>query len=222
MTFSLTNRLKESLELLPKTQSLLDIGADCGFLAISFEKKCSKVYASENKKGPYNSLVSTIKKNDSSVIPLYGDGLEILPNDVETISILGMGGLTINRILTKNMDKLKNIKYILVSPQSSIHLTIKTLNDLGYKNIKGKYIFETRYYPVLLYAKGKEELTDLELFFGKVPFNNKDENLIKYIDSEINRYTNIGYKLTKRNLSMYNIFIQAREILKVDESEREK
>ena len=211
MTFSLTNRLSEALKLLPKTNNYLDIGADCGYLAISFSKTCKNVYASENKIGPFNLLKKTILDNNSNVIPLFGDGLSILPSDVDTISILGMGGITINKILTRDKSKLNKIKYILVSPQSSYHLVIKTLNNLGYKNIDGKYIFETHYYPILLFEKGSEKLNDLELFFGKIPLTNSDENLKKFIESEITRYTSIGYKLTKSNSLIYNILVKAKE-----------
>lgn len=211
MTFRLTNRLKESLKLLPKTDNYLDVGADRGYLAISFSNTCKNVYASENKLGPFNSLKKTILDNNAKVIPLLGDGLDILPSSVDTLSILGMGGNTITKILTKDISKLANIKYILVSPQSSYPLVIKTLNELGYTNINGKYIFETHYYPILLFKKGKEKLNKYELFFGKVPLNKSDKELKKYIDKEISRYTSIGYKLTKSNSLIYNIFIEARE-----------
>ena len=219
MTFSLSNRLKVALKLLPKATGFLDIGADRGYLAITYKSICNKinVYASENKKGPYSTLLKTINNNNSNVIPLYGDGLDILPSDVDTIALLGMGGLTINKILNENIQKLDQIKYILISPQSSIQETIKNLNKIGYKNIKGKYILETRYYPILLYKKGKEKLNDLESFFGKVPFNNKDNSLKKYVDNEIKRYASFGYKLTGENLLIYNIFIHAKEILSKNE-----
>ena len=211
MTFRLTNRLEESLKLLPKTDNYLDVGADRGYLAISFSNTCKNVYASENKLGPFNSLKKTISDNNARVIPLLGDGLDILPSNVETISILGMGGNTIAKILTKDKSKLDNIKYILVSPQSSYPLVIKTLNELGYSNIAGKYIYETHYYPILLFKKGKEKINKYELFFGKIPLNNSDPNLKDYINKEINRYTSIGYKLTKSNSLIYNIFVETKE-----------
>lgn len=211
MTFKLTNRLLESLNLLPKNSCYLDIGADRGYLAIFYASSGNKVYASENKVGPFNILKKTIALNNSSVIPLFGDGLDILPSDVETLSILGMGGNTISKILLDGKNKLSNIKYILVSPQSSTKLVIHTLNDLGFKNTNGKYIFESHYYPILFYEKGEEKLNELELLFGKYPLINKDPNLKKFIDLEINRYSSIGYKLTKSNAIIYNNLILTKE-----------
>ena len=219
MTFKLTNRLLECYNLLPKNINLLDIGADRGYLAIYYlnNNLNSNVYASENKIGPYNVLIKTIKDNNSNVVPLFGDGLNVYNSNINinTISILGMGGKTICKILLNNLKLLDNIKYILVSPQSSKEEVISLLNKIGYKNINGKYIFETRYYPVLLYTKGNEELSDFELRYGKYPCCHKDDNLIKFLYEKKKKYASLIYKHNKNNQIIYN---QVLEDLKIIEN----
>lgn len=96
------------------------------------------------------------------MIPLFGDGLEVGYDEVEAISLLGMGGKMISKILNEGKDKLKTIKFILVSPQSSFKETITTLNKLGHKNIDGKYILEKRYYTYYYLKKVMKYLMNMK------------------------------------------------------------
>ena len=63
-----------------------------------------------------------------------------------------MGGRTIEKILIEGEEKLKKIKYLIISPQSDFYLPITFLYNHGFIDDAGTYIFEKHYYPVLRFS----------------------------------------------------------------------
>lgn len=165
--------------LVPPDAVLYDIGADRGLFSMAFSQKGYKVYAGENKKGPYQSLVFSLNENRSSVLPLFSDGITVLPEDVDTLVILGMGGGTIEHILSAYPEKMKQIKTLILEPQSQTDLSVLAAHRLGFINDAGFYVLEKRYYPAMRFVRGKEKLSDMEIAFGPYPFRNKDPLLIE-------------------------------------------
>lgn len=186
MKIALSPRLEEALKMLPTPSVVYDVGADHGFFSLACVSKGDKVYAGENKKGPYQSLCKNLKEFPQyPVTPVFADGLDLLPDEVNTVSLLGMGGKTISEILLKDPKKLRHVDTILVEPQSQVTLTIAALEELGYKNDEGKYVFEKRYYPLLRFRKGKKQLSPLERKYGEVPVKRKDPLLREYLKRQL-------------------------------------
>lgn len=181
--FTACNMIKDD------SKSIIDVGADHGLTSIYLAKKGYNVLAIENKIGPYSILSKAV--SDASLDNLkchLSDGIDYLPKDIDTCMILGMGGYTIKEILEKNKCKLKQFKYILISPQSAFNNPISFLLDNGFKNIDGKYIYEKHYYPILLFENTKEnrDYLAIEYLYGTIPCKNKDKLLLEMIDNEIN------------------------------------
>ena len=140
----------------------------------------------------------------------------MLPNDVKTLVLLGMGGKTIAEILSRHPDKLSQIESILVEPQSDVPLCVSTFNSFGFQNVDGSYIYEKRYYPILFYVRGKEELNEVERQFGLAPLQKKDPILIEFLNIEKRRIESLNQQGKKRNLSYYKLVLEA---LAYDKSE---
>lgn len=188
MATKLTDRLKQCFDLLPKGITLMDIGADKGYLAIELAKTEKKIYASENKKGPYDGLVKSIEESGcENVISIFADGIDVLPEDVDTLSMLGMGGNTIEEILRRHREKIPQIKYVLIEPQSEPKKAISFLLDNGFENIDGHYLIETRVYPVLLFVNSglKMSYSEVQYEFGPYPLMKRDMILKKLIGDEL-------------------------------------
>jgi tRNA (adenine22-N1)-methyltransferase len=171
------------------------VGADQGYFSLAINERKQRVYATENKKGPYSGLVKTIAGfPKASVIPLFQDGLKTVPEDVDFIAILGMGGLTISRILEGNLEALKRVKEVLIEPQSDFSSPIKTLLNNGFENDSGEYLKETRYYPLLHFKKTniRKDYTSLELELGPYPLKQKDVLLKEFLLKEQTRYNNLN------------------------------
>lgn len=182
-----SSRLKKAAELVPKGLTVRDIGADHGFLSLELAGKGNKVYAVENKKGPYQRLAETLKWDKTGkTFPLFQDGISFLPEDVQGLILLGRGGNTIASILKEKEAELKKRKFILIEPQSDFRIPIFYLLRLGLVNDDGCYVFEKRYYPLLRFVPGeKKEYSSDELEYGPYPIRNKDQVLLKHIEGKI-------------------------------------
>lgn len=186
MKTKLSNRLYIASTYV-SSSPIIDVGSDHGQLAIYLDSKGYKVYASENKIGPFNILKESILKSNSLVNCIFLDGIKDMPNDIKSVVILGMGGETIYKILNEGRKKLSSIDEIIIEPQSSFIKPISFLYENNFKNIDGKIIYERKYYPILKFIHGKEDhqLNDLELNYGSFIVNNKDELLIKKLKNEL-------------------------------------
>lgn len=168
----------------------MDIGADHGLFSLAAEKKVKKVYAGENKKGPYERLALRVK--GSTVTPLFSDGIDVLPKDVNTLVILGMGGGTIFEILSKHPERLSQIHTLIIEPQSEVEAPVSYLYKMGFENVDGCYVLEKRYYPILKFIRHKTSLPSLrQLRYGPYPYQKKDPLLVASLKKELSRYQSL-------------------------------
>ena len=129
MTFPrLSERLEAALSLVPDGAVVFDVGSDRGDFLLALEAKGNKAYGCENKMGPYDGLVKNLKANQSKVKAFLQDGISFLPEEVDCLTILGMGGRTICGILERGKKNLANVKDLIVSPQSCVEETIEKVN----------------------------------------------------------------------------------------------
>jgi len=103
MSVSLSPRLEAVLSLIKPQEVVFDVGSDHAKLPIAlFERGISsRVYAVENKKGPYGRMLRAIEASGFPVIPIFGDGLDELAGDVDVIVIAGMGERLIKELLER-------------------------------------------------------------------------------------------------------------------------
>lgn len=152
----------------------MDIGADHGLLSMALEESGHKVYAVENKSGPYSTLCSSLKEHHSSVSTLFSDGIDTMPFDVKGIFILGMGASTIQDILFRDVKKLNRLDHIIIEPQTDPSSLFKRLYDFGFYDELGCYVYERHYYPLLRFVRGKISYTDADLKYGSYPLRHND------------------------------------------------
>ena len=111
-------RLLVAAELLGQTNSVADIGTDHAFLPIHLVREgiAQKVIACDIAEGPLSVAKANIIKYglaEKIELRLANGLLGIAPNEVEAITILGMGGETIADILT-DAPWVKNSDLILI------------------------------------------------------------------------------------------------------------
>ena len=84
-----------------------------------------------------------------------------------------MGSSTINNIINKDLEKLKNIKKIIISSHTSNFELRENMNKKGFKIIDEAVVFDKgKYYEIIVYENGKETLNNLELEYGPIIFCN--------------------------------------------------
>ena len=118
----INNRLKTIGDLVPLSSYPLDIGCDHALLSIYLvkEKDFSKTVASDNKSGPLKKAKENVNfyKVSDKVKLVNAEGLNSYTEGINTITISGMGGLNINKILDDNRKYLKNIDTLILSPNN--------------------------------------------------------------------------------------------------------
>lgn len=174
----LSKRLEAIEKMCPKGV-IADIGSDHGKLIISLVKKGIATFgvAVENKKGPYDRLVNAIKEVDLNhkITAIFGDGIEKIPSNVDTVILAGMGGQNIVSILKRHPEKLENVNTIIVDPHNAIPFVREQISLMGYSISDEEIVYEDDiYYEIIKFTKSKHAFySDIDLEFGPVLRNIK-------------------------------------------------
>jgi tRNA (adenine22-N1)-methyltransferase len=173
-------RLIVIASLTPKGAILADIGSDHGLLLEYLLNNgiITRGYASDNKIGPYSRLFDKFAI-DKRITTYMADGLEQLPNDVDTIVIAGMGGILINNILKRNINRVNTLKTLILSP----HQQQKDVR--GYMMKQGFMISEEalvqegdKFYDVMRFDHGFINYDDHQLTWGPLLLSRRDPVLL--------------------------------------------
>ncbi len=185
----LKNRLYTVSTLVPKGARVADIGTDHGHLPIYLVQNgiCSVAIACDIKESPLENAKENIKKVGLSIETRLGAGLDpVSPNEVDCITIAGMGGEVISSIL-EAAPWVKNPKYTLIlQPMTSADSLRRWLCENGF-NIVSETACEEKgkVYTVIKAAFCGECFTPDETFcrMGKlVPHTTA---AIKYTEKQI-------------------------------------
>lgn len=204
----LNKRLQTISAFIKDGDCVIDIGCDHCLLGIYLVlNKKVKVVGSDINPGPLEKARENLSKYHllKKIELRLGDGLSTISDDIDTIVISGMGGLSIINIL-KDIKKYPNIKKIIVSPNNDFSLTRKEISKLGFYLFKEEMILESnKYYLISEYRIGKKKIDN---YFGKLNLKN---NIVKSYYNYV--YTNnlkiisklsLKYKLKKISLIKEN------------------
>ena len=121
----LTNRLQAAADLVPVCESMADIGTDHGYLPIYLvqEGRARRAIACDVNEGPLTrAREDVITSGLSRQISLrLGGGLSPLAKDeVDGVTICGMGGLLVRDILAENEEKAQGLSWLVLQPQGHV------------------------------------------------------------------------------------------------------
>ena len=168
--------------------TVFDVGADHGELEkiLSLCDNIKKIYAVENKKGPFLNLSHNVE-GLTKVISLLSDGIKDLKEDVNSLVIAGMGGINIVEILLENEDKLQNVKEIILEPHSDYELVRRILVILDYKIDEEIKVTEAgKNYLITRFIKGKATYSNDVYRYG-LHYNEESNNIdeLKVINKRV-------------------------------------
>lgn len=193
MKNGLTPRLYCVAEKIGKTETLCDVGCDHAYLPIYLVKNgfVSKAYACDVREGPLNAATKNIIKNnlEGQIQTLLSDGLlNVLDKEITCISICGMGGILMSRILKDGVGLAKKADKLILQPMTEIEVLRKFLYENGFEIYDESLAKEDRrYYNVICAKKGQEEKSDVFDFrFGKKLFEEPSPLLHEYIQKNYN------------------------------------
>ena len=201
----LSKRLLEIAKLVDKNKVVYDIGSDHGLLPCFLVTNhiSNKVYAVDNKIGPLNHAKETIDKynlNDK-VIPLLSDGLDDVKDDGQIIVIAGMGYYTVMDIF-EGKD-LSRYEKIIVQVNKDVDKLRQYISDHNYTIVDEVILKEDKFYQIVVFnTEYHEKYSDIEIAFGPILLQKKEDILLEYLydlKQRYNYHNNTGVdKLNKK------------------------
>ncbi len=202
----LTERLLKVKNLVEKSNTVLDVGTDHGYVPISLitEKRAEKVIAADINEGPLKNADKNIRLAGlSEFIELrLGSGLvPVQKGEADTVIIAGMGGILIADILKESYQKVIDVKRLILQPMYSQEILRKYLIENGFEIIKEYLVKENeKIYNIIDAKPGKEKRSyDEESFlkFGHPEIIDRDETYYHYIEKRKNHAVKLYESLKK-------------------------
>ncbi|MCH4168319.1 MAG: tRNA (adenine(22)-N(1))-methyltransferase TrmK [Streptococcaceae bacterium] len=179
----LSKRLEKVASFVPKNARLADIGSDHAYLPVYLakSKQISYAIAGEVVAGPFESARHEVESQalTSKIQVRLANGLAaIQPDDqINTITIAGMGGQLISEILKANPEKLEGVARLILQPNVGEYGLRRWLNQNNYKIVAEAILQEhQKIYEVIIVEKGNQKLTEKALFFG--PFLMQEKSTV--------------------------------------------
>ncbi|SCG83595.1 hypothetical protein DW1_2028 [Proteiniborus sp. DW1] len=199
----LSPRLQAIADYVPKEAVVADIGTDHGYIPVYLvsNKIASRIIATDINIGPLENAKSYIdKKNYGEFIETrLGNGLKcLLPNEVDTIIIAGMGGHLIAEILDNSKEITETAKRFILQPMVASAELRRYLYNNDYTIIDEKLAKEgSKLYEVMEVIHGKEKI-DKDIYYeiGIKLFENKDKHLREFIESKIKKIEKVLINLS--------------------------
>lgn len=201
---NLDNRLKRITDFIPSDSYILDVGCDHALLDIylALNRNNVKLIASDINENPLKIAKENIKKyNLEDKITLEkADGVSKINDEVDTVVIAGMGTSTINDIINNDLEKLKNVKKIIISSHTSSFELRENMNKKGFKIIDEVVVFDKgKYYEIIVYSNGYEKLSKLDMEYGPIISKRKDEITKAYFNERYLKLIEIYKKIPNGN-----------------------
>ena len=188
----ITKRMKLIANTVTKGNVVADIGCDHGYVSIYLIKQdiSPKVIAMDLREGPLKKAkTNTRQSNDKKVIEniefRISNGFEKLkPKEVDTAIIAGMGGGLICKIIKDGEKVVRELKELIISPQSEIADVRHFLHDNGYRIVSQWMIKDDgKFYTVIKVVNGKDiDYTEIEYKYGKQLIDEKNQILREYLE----------------------------------------
>ena len=162
----LGKRLKKVAGLILPSDKLADVGCDHGYLSVYLIEKqiCKYVIAMDVNKGPLQKAEENIRRfgYKDYIETRLSNGLNKLNiNEAEGYICAGMGGPLALEILWNDRDKVKEMKQVILQPQSELWLVRRTLKQWGFVIDKEDIEFEDgKYYFMMRIRPGSELCMD--------------------------------------------------------------
>ena len=198
------NKRLELVASYVENKRLADIGSDHAYLPIFLAKegKIDFAIAGEIVEGPHKVSIKNVKEEglSNTIDCRKAAGLDAitLEDNIEVITICGVGGKLISDILEDGKDKLINKPNLILQPNVGESFVREKLQQLGY-NIVAENIMEEdgHIYEVIVAKAGEMNLTEEEKVFGKYLLKEKSNLFIKKQKFELNKIKYILSQLQK-------------------------
>ena len=169
----ISKRLELVASFVPQGAILLDVGSDHAYLPIELVERgqIEGAIAGEVVEGPYQSAVKNVEAHGlkEKIQVRLANGLAAFEeaDQVSVITIAGMGGRLIARILEEGLDKLANVERLILQPNNREDDLRIWLQDNGFQIVAESILEEAgKFYEILVVEAGQMKLSASDVRFG--------------------------------------------------------
>ena len=189
-----------------ENRRLADIGSDHAYLPIYLAKnnKIDYAVAGEIVEGPHKVSIKNVREEGlvGTIDCRKAAGLDAieLSDNIEVITICGMGGKLIADILEKGREKLANKPNLVLQPNVGENFVREKLQELGYEITAENIIEEDGHiYEIIVAKPGVMKLSEDEINFGKYLLTERNQLFVKKQKQELSKIEYILNQLEKAN-----------------------
>ena len=175
----ISKRLELVTSFVPQGAILLDVGSDHAYLPIDLVErgKIKSAIAGEVVEGPYQSAVKNVEAHGlkEKIQVRLANGLAAFEeaDKVSVITIAGMGGRLIARILEEGLDKLAHVVRLILQPNNREDDLRIWLQENGFQIVAESILEEAgKFYEIFVVEAGQMKLSASDVRFG--PFLSKE------------------------------------------------
>ena len=175
----ISKRLELVASFVPQGAILLDVGSDHAYLPIELVErgKIKSAIAGEVVEGPYQSAVKNVEAHglNEKIQVRLANGLAAFEeaDQVSVITIAGMGGRLIARILEEGLDKLANVERLILQPNNREDDLRIWLQDNDFQIVAESILEEAgKFYEILVVEAGQMKFSASDVRFG--PYLSKE------------------------------------------------
>ena len=203
-----SKRLIKITEFIGENDFVADIGADHGKLIIEIANKYknNRYLAVENKIGPFTNLKNAVESYNyhKNIECSLSNGIEYLPEYINTLVFSGMGGYNVINIIRKSLNNLKNVKKIIFSVHKNTLNLEYFLKSYGYFPVNAALVEDHEKFYDIVATEFNEELALIKLDEnGNVIEDNSIEEKLKLLENECNKKIS-AEKWQKSGKKQYN------------------
>lgn len=227
----ITKRLENIANLVEEGKSVIDIGTDHGLVPLYLAKnKISKdIIATDISAKSLKKLEDKLDKNLENIIKTEVcdglDGIDIKENQIAIIA--GMGAITIIDILSKDIDKVRKLEYVICEGNIGNEKLRKFLNENNFIIDRDFLIKDGRkHYDIIRFKNGSDRKLSLgEIYFGKFIYSENNPLLMKRIEQIYNKNLKFKENIEKKSkdkegLDLINERLEAIREVKNHENKR--
>lgn len=171
----ISKRLELVASFVPQGTILLDVGSDHAYLPIELVERgqIEGAIAGEVVEGPYQSAVKNVEAHGlkEKIQVRLANGLAAFEetDQVSVITIAGMGGRLIARILEEGLYKLANVGRLILQPNNREDDLRIWLQDNGFQIVAESILEEAgKFYEILVVEAGQMKLSASDVRFGPI------------------------------------------------------
>ncbi len=212
----LDNRLACIYEMIGDAESVCDVGADHGRLALNLAKAGKKVIATDISEPSLQKTRKLAKLHNANVDCRLGDGLAVIkPGEAAACVIAGMGQNTIISIIEGARDVVEACDFIVVQSMNGEYDLRSFLSENEFAIIDERIIKESkRLYCVMKAKPGNgANLSELEKYLGPQLLETRQEHFGKYLETKIAILSEIVCGMERAGDTKSTRYVKIKEVL---------